>query len=892
MNVMNRFTVKTLMRNKTRTIVTIIGVILSVSMLTAVTTFISSMQDFMVRSIRVKDGGWQAAITGLPYGKTDTVAQNDAVKEVGAEHGLGYAVLDGSQNKDKPYLYISELDDATFGLLAVNLEEGRLPKNNRELVIPRHAETNGGVSFRIGDTITLDIGERISRKGDVLWQNSSFSSEEEPETLTKKLTRTYTIVGICVRPSFEGYSSPGYTCITRLNPDDLTSTSLVTLRMTMNKLSNKIYETVPALAKNIGISGDNLVYHSDLLRYMGISDNDVFLSTLYNLAAILIALIMVGSISLIYNAFAISVSERSRQFGMLSGTGATSRQIRKSVFFEALVVSGIGIPLGLLAGVGGIGVTLYLLRDAFGSMNPNTYGNGLEMQLAVSVPALVIAAAVGMVTVFLSAYIPARRAAKMSAIEAIRQTADVKVRARQVKTSRITRKLFGIEGELALKNFKRNRRRYRTTVFSLVISIILFISATSFSNYLKAGTITVYEDYNYDIAVSVNSDTLSEADAMALYQKVAALESVERVSVIRGLSASCKVDASSVRSEVLNSHFYDGQTYVDEDGKSQPVVIAPDKDGKLTLNAIIYAVDDTEFRRYAKEAGLRAEEYLDAVSPRAIAFDALKYIEKGRYVNGRVFRRYPQGEITLASASYGENGIKEKEVQTSLSLDFLKTELTPIGVTAASYAPDSFVVILPESRFSAHFKEVATDSMPNLCLTSKDASKTETDIEALLRGTVHRGSYSISNISQVMNVTRNMLLILNVFCYGFITLMALITTANVFNTISTNVQLRRREFAMLKSVGMTKRGFNKMINFECIFYGLKALVIGLPISLAVTVLIHMALSSGVDMAFMVPWESIFIAVAGVFLIVFITMLYAMSRVRRENIIDALKNENL
>ena len=122
--------------------------------------------------------------------------------------------------------------------------------------------------------------------------------------------------------------------------------------------------------------------------------------------------------------------------------------------------------------------------------------------------------------------------------------------------------------------------------------------------------------------------------------------------------------------------------------------------------------------------------------------------------------------------------------------------------------------------------------------------------------------------------------------------MALITTANVFNTISTNVQLRRREFAMLKSVGMTKRGFNKMINFECIFYGLKALVIGLPISLAVTVLIHMALSSGVDMAFMVPWESIFIAVAGVFLIVFITMLYAMSRVRRENIIDALKNENL
>ena len=514
------------------------------------------------------------------------------------------------------------------------------------------------------------------------------------------------------------------------------------------------------------------------------------------------------------------------------------------------------------------------------------------MRLAVSVPALVIAAAVGLVTVFLSAYIPARRAAKMSAIEAIRQTADIKVRAKQVKTSRVTRKLFGIEGELALKNFKRNRRRYRTTVFSLVISIILFISATSFSSYLKAGTITVYEDYNYDIAVSINNEELQDADIIALHQKIAALESVENVSIVRRLTASCKVDASIVRREVFDSHFYDGQTYMDNDGNHQPIVIEPDKDGQLKLNVILYTVDDAEFRRYAKQAGLRAEDYLGDSSSRAIAFDAAKYFEDGRYVNGRVFKQYPQGAVTLTLSSYGENGTIQQEAQSALSLDFPNTQLTPVGVTASAYAPDSFVVILPESRLHAQFREMSAGSMYSLCLTAKNASKAEADIEALMRTIASRSSYSISNIGQMMNVTRNMLLILNVFCYGFITLMALITTANVFNTISTNVQLRRREFAMLKSVGMTKRGFNKMINFECIFYGLKALMIGLPISLAVTLLIHMAMASGVDMAFMVPWTSIVIAVAGVFLIVFITMLYAMSRVRRENIIDALKNENL
>ena len=137
-----------------------------------------------------------------------------------------------------------------------------------------------------------------------------------------------------------------------------------------------------------------------------------------------------------------------------------------------------------------------------------------------------------------------------------------------------------------------------------------------------------------------------------------------------------------------------------------------------------------------------------------------------------------------------------------------------------------------------------------------------------------------------------MLLVVNVFSYGFIVLISLITTANVLNTISTNINLRRREFAMLKSVGITPGGFNRMMNFECVFYGLKALLYGLPLSLLATYLIYLSMSQGLGMAFTLPWTAILIASASVFLVVFVTMMYSMSKIKKENIVDALKNENL
>lgn len=441
MNVLNRVTLKTLRKNKSRTIVTIIGVILSVAMVTAITAFISSMQDFMLRSTAASEGDWQASVLNIPYAKAQAVAGDDAVKESGLLRDIGSVRLPESVNPSKPYLYVQAIDANVAALRGIQPTEGRLPENDGELMISAHIAENGGVKYAIGQQLTLEIGDRVAQDGEVLVGNLSYDTEE-PEDFRVRQTKTYTVVGICARPSTEEYSAGGYSVFTRLTPASLDADAPVTISLTLNRPKN-VFDFMSGFEKEYTVR-----YHASLLRYMGVSGNDNFNAVLYSMASILIALIMVGSISLIYNAFAISVSERSKQFGMLSSAGATSRQIRNSVFFEALAISSVGIPLGLLSGVGGIGVTLKLIGGLIA--DSGIMGGVVEFQLSVSVPAMVIAAAVGLATVLISAYIPARRAARLSAMDAIRQTADIKLNARQVKTSRLTRRLFGMEGDLAL----------------------------------------------------------------------------------------------------------------------------------------------------------------------------------------------------------------------------------------------------------------------------------------------------------------------------------------------------------------------------------------------------------------------------------------------------------
>lgn len=871
MNVINKVTLKTLKKNKARTIVTIIGVILSAAMITAVIALVSSMQNYMVNLTIVEEGDWHVVARSVNSKDAQNIRDMDEISNVAITRAVGYSLLEGGKNKYKPYLYILELDEEAFKSLPIHLISGRLPQNENELVISNHILTNGGVDYKIGDRLTLDVGERISEDGYIFGQRQNFVYEEgkAQEKLVVTATREFTVVGICERLSYklEPYSAPGYTVFTVLESDTPRDTNSLDVYFKLKKPADS-YSIVRKLGS---IADEGYEYNSELLRYMGVSDNDRFILVLYSLGAIFIALIMFGSIALIYNSFSISVSERKKQFGLLAGAGATSRQLRNSVFFEAFVIAGIGIPIGVLSGLLGIYITLYFIDDLFSSIISSAVR--IPLSLSISVPAIIIAILVALITILISAYIPARRSGKMSAMDAIRQIEDIKLTKKQVKTSRLTRLLFGIEGDLAMKNMKRNRRRYRSTVVSLFISVVLFISASAYSMYLKDSVLNVYEVQKYDLSYYVQGNSsIDESYLAKVYADIIALDSIDEGSIVRSYYGEIMLPKEQVEKSYYENQLKEGFI---SDGDS------------LHVNIDIQSVDNDTFAGYIKGLGLDEAQFEDPDTPAGIIIDKQHYYDyqSRRYRNTNIFKE--QRPLKL-SIDYWYDEDKTGNIDITIAA-FADT--APFGIKDYSYSRNG-IVLITSDKLREHIFE-ASDEFRNINMyfSAKDPFKAEEDVKKILLeyGFDTSGLYNAAKVAQN---ERNIITIISVFSYGFIILISLITIANVFNTISTNVNLRRREFAMLKSVGMTSKSFNKMLNFECIFYGLKALLYGLPVSIIITYLIYRSINEGVDMAFYLPIKGILVSVLSVFLVVFVSMMYSMSKIRNENILDALKNENL
>jgi len=869
MNIMNKVTLRGLLKNKTRTIVTIIGVILSAAMITAVTTSISSLQQFVIDYTIYEEGDWHGVLYSINPDTYRSLAENNEVSAAAYTKSDGYAILEGSRNEYKPYLHILELGKEAFDMLPIHLVSGRLPQNENEVLISEHIYTNGGVSYKVGDVLTLDVGNRVLEDGTVLSNaGSAYKSEYNAgEKLNITHTRTFTVVGICRRLSYsiEAYFAPGYSILTVSDAGKLQETDRLDVYLKVKK-TNQAYKIINDLSEENRCA---YWYNSDLLRFSGADKDTAYNTVLYSLAAILIALIMAGSILLIYNSFAISVSERRKQFGLLSGVGATAKQRMRSVIFESLVIAGIGIPIGIISGITGIGVTFYLLRDILKTLMGSD--TGVTLSLSVSPVSIVIAILISLVTILISAYIPARRSKKISAMDAIRQTTDIRLTAKQVKTSKLTRKIFGIEGDLALKNLKRNRRRYRSTVISLYMSIVLFVSASSFGMYLKAATIDVYEDNGYDFSYYVPNSEHPQGKIMKVYNKILEIEGIKQGSLMQ-----INEGVTVLKKENINSKFYD-----------ERVKRGDINDGDvLTANVSIFSVDHESFVNYVKTLGLDEEQFTDPKSPKGILVDNQHYydaVEK-KFKNSKLLNEKPLDSLAFYCLT-----LDNVQVETEIAVGAIADE-PPFGVRSNDYRYLS-LIIDNDLRESGFGNIKSPWYVTYMYFSSEKPLEIADDIQNVLIDE-EMSVARLYNMAEQAQYQRNIIIIVSVFSYGFIALISLITIANIFNTISTNMNLRRREFAMLKSVGMTNHSFHKMLNYECVFYGLKALIYGLPSSIGITYLIYRSITEGVEMGFRLPVSSIAVSVISVFLIVFVCMMYSMSKIRKENIIDALKNENL
>lgn len=607
----------------------------------------------------------------------------------------------------------------------------------------------------------------------------------------------------------------------------------------------KEYEEIAKdICKTFGIASlSDIDINTELLRLEGVMSESM-LNILYTIAGVVIAIIVVSSVFVIRNSFSISVAEKNKQYGMLSSIGATSKQIKRNVIFEGMVIGLIAIPLGIILGIVAIMILLqvvnYLLVDML---------NGVSFIYSINPLAIVISIVISLITIYLSCLIPAIRASKISPIESIRGNKDVKMKAKKLKTSWFTKKIFGIGGVIASKNLKRSKKKYRTTVISLVVSIFIFISLSSILNLGTKVTGLYYKDFKFNMYV--------DNGTKEIYEELAKLDNIKDYSYYYQTSLD-----------------FDGMKYASEFGKEELNVY-----GDNIISLVAYNND--YFKRYIKELGLNPQDYKTVA---ILQDDVIRYNDDGSKTIDRLYTIKPNETI--------EVGRLDKKYNIKIAK--CNSDNKPMGQESMYY--NGGVIVVSEDFVKEVLGEDVNNgssyTLGNLLINSSNSQQLENTLNDLIKYNTKYTGLTVYNYDTYVDQQRRMVLVIKIFLYGFISVITLIGVTNIFNTITTNMILRSKEFAMLKSIGMSKKEFNKMIRLESIMYGAKSLLIGIPLGILGSYGVYKAFAQGVDVGYAIPWLPILISIIFVFIIVGITMKYSLNKINKQNIIETIRKDNI
>ena len=879
MNIIHKLTWQYMKKNKRRTIVTMIGIIISVAMMTAVTTACASFTDLYERKTIASDGRWHVIYKNVSLDGVDVI-KNDANSEsVTVSADMGYDAVD-SKNAYKPYVFLKAYNTESFEGLPIKLISGRMPQNSSEILIPDHLRNNGGIEWKVGDTVDLTLSDRSVKGEDgqsyTLTQDNGYVGEDSGSAemlVAKAEKKSYTIVGLIERPDFEPYWAPGYMILTGLD-ENSPKTEKVNVSVWQKHVDKNIYDDSKELAKKAGADSENISYNTILLGLSGVNRANGFITMMYMLVILLLIIIVISSVSLIYNAFAISLTERSRQLGMLAGVGATKRQKRASVYYEGFLVGIISIPLGIASGIGGLAIAFKcispLFEFAFSEWNQPLY-------VVVSWPSVIAAAAVAVITIFISTYIPARRASVISPIDGIRQNHDIKLTKKKVKTSRLTRKLFGFEGELALKNLKRNKKRYRATVVSMAVSGALFLGVSGFVHSLEISSEMLLEDSYVDFKVQGDR---------AYFEEISEMPGVSRDTEMT-YAYNFYVNRSDLK---LSDEFQKMRDKMYADADSEYVASGD------FYNVNLHSMDEESLRAFLREAGL-SESVLDGENS-AILLNSVTVVgpsSKGRTEffdcseNQKIPLLFTESSYDAESEDFETKDKSAGELTVAAVLD-ISPWCLPLNMNL--FETENVWLLVSDKTMEniVNSDDYIPAAITSLCLDSDNPKATMAALDDYVKQYSNERGVSYYSSWKTIESNQNLLRIISVFAYGFIILMTAICTANIINTTSTGISMRRKEFAMLKSVGMTPKIFNRMIIYESLFYGVKALIFGMPAGLLFMWLFYKSTAGSIYSRFTLPWLNIILVVVMIFVITGLSMMYSVRKIRKENVIEALKGE--
>lgn len=884
MKLLNKLTLKNLRLNKVRTIVTIVGIMLSAALITVVSGMALSGRQTMIDGQTTLSGNYDVALDIIDTAKIDKIRQNRNVENAFYKERLGYARTKNADGEICDYSVLAMSENTYGNCFKIDLIKGKFPTNSGETVVTKAFKTQDGKDVKIGDKITLDVGVLTDKDGNVLDEegiHNLLQKDFNKCSIIDTVKRTYTVTGIIERPKTSELYDPSnfsmiytvsdekapieairtkhmnklYIAYTPQSEGDYLQNTADILGFKADDMSNVISDEIsPEDQQTSGINAYE--FNSILLSMKGYGSNDATNTVIFSLAVIIIIIVMLASVFVIRNSFAISITEKTSMYGMLASVGATKRQIRRNVLFEGFILGLIGIPLGILLGLGVNAILITILNSVLGDML-----NGAKFVFVTPTIPIICAIVLSAVTIFCSSFFIALRASRIPPLVAIRGNKDIKVKNNKpYRTSKLTKKLFGVGGEIASKSLKRSRKKYRTTVISIVVSVAMFIAVSAFMDYGMTYTEHYYGKPDYSYMVS-GIDT-KQAQTI---EKMPEIENYLTVGLQYG-----HVSADVPVNECGENFLYDNA------------------DGTKSFGAEFLEFEHDTFVQICRELELDYNKVKGGVLVYSqVTPDNSESGNSSKPM--KLFGKTAPTKFTVYGNDDNGNELIAGKLKVSSVFDEIPKSADSVIGEGTIFGQGLIIgeqgVISPQLGEHECYITLYANTSNHTSLTNRIES---------MSGTGDSESYiSIFDYEEIVRQFNAVMLIVGIFVYGFIGVISLIGMTNIFNTISTNMQLRSKEFASLKSIGMTKKEFNRMIRLESLMYGIKSLIIGIPLGIAGVFAIFSAFSNGnVPMSFVFPWKAILISIAVVFVAVWLIMKYSISKVNKQNIIETIRNDNI
>ena len=910
MKTIRKLALRDMLMHKSRTVMTMIAIMLSCALITVISGMGTSAWQSYIYACINSYGDFDVTLTGNFNDKNIAdIKRNRDVDGVYYERNIGVAKIPENVSVYKPYVLVHGLNaGALENCFNAKLSEGRFPENDSEIVLSPMFEKYSEKKYHIGDKIKLGLGYRVL--SELLYYDTSYSDGERLEIQQEK---EYTVVGIldsvsskvtcfyksaCVdvytltdrvkdiwtTDEFNGTPKRLWVNYTDSAEKDYISVTAQLTGVSYSEAENRDISPEKISAGNdFGISG--FLYNETVLRAKGVVLNDTRKISMLITAAVLISIIIFMSIFIIRNSISISVTEKTKLFGMLSAVGATPRQIKNSVIFEGLVLTVFGVPLGIGLGTG---VTFALVNICGNILKDSLNGN----KLLFSIPlwAVLVSAVLGILTVFVSSMMAAWRVSKMSAIDAVRLLGEIK-NSKKYRVPKLIKNIFREGGCIAWKNMKRSKRQYRATIVSLVLSVTIFLAASTAVGSMSREVSEMFAEKGYNLSISTdlngcwdNPNYKSGEDRgnkTEEYKKF--FEETAKNSNVDTWSYYFKCYCYAF--DIPQNKLYESKT-----GGVPDIMNYNVENGMQKTTLCIVAVDDSAYKEIIKPTGKTSEE----LKGKAVFLNSNRKVitnDDGTKMVYEPFLKNPVGMTLNGNLEPQSPDDKYDGKRGSISIE-IGAELTSDQLPNEKYFPNLYersgAIIIQLDDYMNTIENYFTCGA--MFINSSNSIQLESDI-----GNMGKSRIYVENIDAYVKMMNAIVLLVEIFVYGFITVITLIGVTNIFNTVSTNMKLRQKEFAMLRSVGMTGKEFDRMIILESIFCSFKALLIGIPFGLLTgwlaCLLVEKASYADHSMYFF-PLTAVILSITVVVMIVGSIMFYSVSKLQKQNIIETIRNENV